>query len=612
MVNNIYKTIISIGRLAVFLVSLSKVQVDNNIISFGRQAVFLYPYPKFRFVVVGGGMSGICSAVSAARLGLSVALLQDRPVLGGNNSSEVRVGLGGTTCEMPYPNVGKLVKEIESGNSDARKLAIVQGESDIALYLNYRANQVEMDSGKITAVIAENIRTGERKRFYGDYFADCTGDGTIGFLAGADFDITSPESGHMGPSNMCSWQNRGYPVPFPSCPWAINLSSGNFPTLGKWYWESGFYLNPFDKIEHIRDWNFMAMYGAWDCLKNIRTNNVNDELTWAAYIAGKRESRRLLGDLILTEEDLVNSIAYPDGCVPTGWSIDVHMPNPAYDPNPSYKGDEFISLVYNSVSYPLPYWVPYRCLYSRNISNLFMAGRDISVTHRALGAVRVQRTTGIMGEIVGMAASLCKKYNTDPRSIYQYHLDDLKQLMLCGVGANPFDLNDFADPCGLIAPETLTASASSNYSSRDAKYAVNRAGMIGQAHTSLTPVGKMWMSEGGSYPQWFKVDLATSCSLVRIKIWNFNWTGYLNRGCKQVDIYWSNSDSNPGNPVDNPDNWTLLGEAGQRILMQALAQMIMAQLIRLNPMKSTFQVLQQDGLHSKLIVVILSPATTAA
>jgi hypothetical protein len=133
-----------------------------------------------------------------------------------------------------------------------------------------------------------------------------------------------------------------------------------------------------------------------------------------------------LGDVVLSKEDIVNGVVYPDGCVPATWSIDLHLPHPSYDKG--FEGDEFLSKAYYT-HYSKPYWIPYRCLYSRNIENLFMAGRDISVTHEALGAVRVMRTCGMMGEVVGMAASICKKYNATARGVFRKYLQELKEMM---------------------------------------------------------------------------------------------------------------------------------------------------------------------------------------
>lgn len=404
---------------------------------------------KFDLVVVGGGVAGTCASLSAARLGLKVALIQDRPVLGGNNSSEVRVHLGGRTNFEPYPRIGDIVREIgprqDKGNraasvyfEDNRKLEAVLAEKNIELYLNTHACGVEKKAGSIVAVLAKDIRTAKEYRFSAPLFADCTGDGTIGYLAGADFDMTS--KGHMGASNQWRVVDTGKPQSFPRCPWAIDLSERPFPgrgradgykKLGDWDWESGFYYDPIEKAEYIRDLNFRAMYGAWDALKNIDKVYPNYKIEWAAYVAGKRESRRLMGDVVLSKEDLITNKEYTDGCVPTSWDMDLHLPARQYQAGPGK--DAFIAQDYHT-KYKRPYWVPYRCLYSRNIPNLFMAGRDISVTHEALGSVRVMRTCGMMGEVVGMAASVCRKYKITPREVYSKYLDELKGLMRTGVG----------------------------------------------------------------------------------------------------------------------------------------------------------------------------------
>ncbi|MEO1834080.1 MAG: FAD-dependent oxidoreductase [Akkermansiaceae bacterium] len=447
---------------------------EPEILAFRRRCLGLSDQPErageYDLVVTGGGIAGTCAAVTAARLGLKVALIQDRPVLGGNNSSEVRVWLQGARSKKPWPRVGDVVAELEASRrahygsentaelyEDDKKLAVVRGEPNIDLFLEHRGNGVEMEGKRIRAVLAQEIRTGKRIRIGGRWFADCTGDACIGALAGADFDMQ--EKNKMGPCNLWNvceckdtnaintgTQKSTEAVPFPLCPWALDLSDKPFPgrdqfkpdpnQLGGWYWESGFDRDAIKEMEYVRDWNFRAMYGAWDALKNVDKVLSNHKLNWSAYILGKRESRRLLGDVILKVEDLRQDRKFPDGCAPTGWDNDLHLPSPRY--NKGFEGDAFIAKAehgyFPAFKENLPFWIPYRCLYSRNIDNLFMAGRCISVTHEALGAVRVMRTCGTQGEIVGMAASVCKEFDTNPRDVYGKHLPDLQKRMRKGVG----------------------------------------------------------------------------------------------------------------------------------------------------------------------------------
>jgi len=414
---------------------------------------------KYDLVVIGGGIAGTCTAVSAARLGLQTALIQNRPVLGGNNSSEVRVHLNGQINLPPYPALGNVVAELDSGKrgnaqpaenyDDQKKLAVVQAEKNISLFLNTHAHKVEKNGSRITAVIATDIVTGRQLRFEAPLFADCTGDGAIGFLAGADYRYgresrqqtgeslapEEPDKMTMGASVQWYSVPTDEPAEFPACPWALqfNEESCQHLTRGDWDWEVGLNRNQLTEFEHIRDHALRAVYGNWAFLKNSagdKAEYANRKLAWVAYIAGKRESRRLLGDVILQQQDIQQKKEFPDAFVTATWTIDLHYPDPK---NTKYfPGEEFRSIAkFTPIE---PYLIPYRCFYSRNIDNLFMAGRCISVTHVALGTVRVMRTCGMMGEVVGMAASLCKKHNTTPRSVYQRHLDELKELAKHGVG----------------------------------------------------------------------------------------------------------------------------------------------------------------------------------
>src|SRR5690606_17850404 len=174
------------------------------------------------------------------------------------------------------------------------------------------------------------------------------------------------------------------------------------------------------------------VYSNWSFLKNsslFKDEYKNRYLDWVAYIAGKRESRRLLGDIVLTEQDITYFVIYPDASAPTSWTIDLHYPDSINSEH--FPGGEFKSIAVHKKIHPYP--IPYRCFYSRNVDNLFMAGRNISVTHIALGTVRVMRTTGMMGEVVGMAASVCIKNKATPREVYEKHLEELIDLFKKGV-----------------------------------------------------------------------------------------------------------------------------------------------------------------------------------
>ena len=414
---------------------------------------------QFDLVIVGAGMAGTTAAIGAARLGLKVALVQDRPVVGGNNSTEVRVGLGGSINVSPYSNIGNIVKELTvppnpnypSGNGndsvfeDNKRMNILKNEKNISLFMNYRADSVTISNHKITSVLAQNTHTAERIELFGTYFSDCTGDGTIGYLAGADYEIDLTK--HMGNSNLWNLKLYDIPQPFPTLTWALDLSTKPFPgrtgingsynangidALGDWFWESGFSRNPLTEVEYIRDYNFRAMYGAWDCVKNVDKIYPNYKLNWAAYVTGKRESRKLFGDIQLNKDNLLGNTMYTDGFVAIGWNMDVHVPHTSFQA--SFEGEEFISHDIQT-SFKRPFYIPYRCLYSRNVDNLFMAGRNISVTQDALGSVRVMRTTGMMGEVVGLAAALCKKRNALPRAIYTDYLNEFKSYVNAGIPA---------------------------------------------------------------------------------------------------------------------------------------------------------------------------------
>ena len=437
---------------------------------------------SFDLIVAGGGLAGTCAAIAAARNGVKVALVQDRPVLGGNGSSEVRVWPEGHTNKSLYPHIGDIVNEIlppvvrKSGQvlngvskeyyDDALKLRIVKAEPNITLLLNQRVLKVETEGDMIRSIVIQSTLTSRRTRLKGKLFSDCTGDGTIGFKAGADHEYKVEQL--MGSTNLfnvldttnqdevlaCECKDKSalamkceqgeFEQPFPRCPWALDLKDKPFPgrkgvkTFGKeglasfanmWYWESGFNKDQINEIELIRDHNLRAMYGAWDVLKNVDGMYPTHRLGWVAFIAGKRESRRLMGDVILDAQDFKQQRKFEDGAFPCSWHVDLHTPKTEF--KDGFEDMEFVSDYTRGKEYQYggEYWAPYRTLYSRNIRNLFMAGRCISVTKTGLGPVRVMKTCGMMGEVVGKAAAVCIRKNATPRDVYAKHLADLQGLL---------------------------------------------------------------------------------------------------------------------------------------------------------------------------------------
>ena len=416
---------------------------------------------EYDFVVVGAGIAGMCAAVSAARLGCKVALINDRPVVGGNNSSEIRVHLGGRIEVGPYKNLGNLQKEFSpsrGGNAqpaqyyeDDKKMNWLKQEKNVELFTNYRVVRLDKKENRIVSVVAKHIESGKELRFKAPLFSDCTGDGTIGYLAGADYrmgrearkefgeSLAPEQADKMTMGSSIQWYSieEEKPSTFPPFDYGLTFNDTicEQVTMGEWTWETGMDRDPISDAEQIRDYGMLVVYSNWSFLKNspsTREKYARRRLDWVAYVAGKRESRRLLGDYILKEDDIKKNVAHEDASFTTSWSIDLHRKekkNSLHFPGREFKAETTHIYIY-------PYAVPYRCLYSRNIDNLFMAGRNISVTHVALGTVRVMRTTGMMGEVVGMAASLCKQYGIYPREVYRLHLDELKHLMEKGTG-NP-------------------------------------------------------------------------------------------------------------------------------------------------------------------------------
>jgi hypothetical protein len=384
----------------------------------------------YDLVVVGGGYAGMGAAIGAARLGCKVALIQNRHVLGGNGSSEARVWAQGRMPGGKYPLRDIIHEFMDRAKKspgtyeefgDAKKEAWIRSEPNVDLFLSHDA----LDT-----------RTNAIKRFNGHLFVDATGHGYIGMKAGADRKME--DGGRMGMSNMWAWHSTDETSAFPKTPWALDLKEGDFPYPSRyhaqWFWESGFDKHPLNDLELIRDWNLRASYGAWNAIKNRNAYASRDpqkkghaqaKMEWLAYVGGTRETQQLLGDVIVTQDDILSGRQYKDGCVLSTWSIDLHYPKKQYAVK--YPDNPFISIAVHGRKWDHKkgYAFPYRAFYSRNIDNLFMAGRCLSVTHEALGTIRVMKTLGMVGVAVGRAAEVAQRHDCNPRTVYTDHLQEL-------------------------------------------------------------------------------------------------------------------------------------------------------------------------------------------
>ena len=380
---------------------------------------------KADFVVVGGGMPGTCAAVAAARRGLKVALVQDRPVLGGNASGEIRVYCAG---EAKHDIVKELRGFFMNRDEniplcDKRRMRIVEDERNIDLHTLTRAFGVEKNAdGTIAAVKALDLRSNRVVRFEATLFCDATGDGWIGFWAGADWRMGREAKGEfdeshapdvadgdtLGASIMWTSADANQAVPF-SAPWAEPHAQGQVATEGEWRWEYGIHRDMIAEAEDIRDRMLLAIYGAFSLAKK-KPENANKVLNFCPYLSGKRESRRIMGDWILSQKDVAGSVPFEDAIATGSWGIDLH-----YD---GYKpGVDFLSR--NTFDHVGRFWIPYRSIYSRNVGNLFVVGRCFSCSHVGLGAPRVISTLSQLGVAAGEAAAMCRELGETPRGIWK-------------------------------------------------------------------------------------------------------------------------------------------------------------------------------------------------
>jgi hypothetical protein len=451
--------------------------------------------------VIGGGLAGVAAAVAAARTGASVALVNNRPVLGGNSSSEVRVWVCGATAHGAQKFaretgiMGELFIENQYRNPEGNPLYwdqvvldAVRAEKGITLFLNTDVTEVSAsgddDARSIESVTGWQQGSERRITFTGSMFIDASGDGLVGDLAGAwyssgreaasvhgeEWAPEVPDGNMLGSTILFYTKDAGEPVPFIGPSITKNISATSITAHRRidtaangcdyWWIEWGGELDAVADNEVIRDELWSVVYGIWNHIKNSgKFDADNLTLEWVGSIPGKREYRRFVGDHILTQHDIMQQTRFHDSIGFGGWSIDLHPPGGMYSSDEGSK-HLFTSGVYH---------IPFRSLYSRNVSNMLMAGRDISATHVAFGTTRVMATCAVTGEAAGVGAALAARDGVTPRVIAEHKIDELQQVMLRGDASllgiawgHPDDLALQAEVTASSALEKISVEASAS------------------------------------------------------------------------------------------------------------------------------------------------------
>jgi hypothetical protein len=403
------------------------------------------------FCVVGGGMAGVCAALAAARNGAKTVLLQDRPVLGGNASSEVRMWICG--AHGADNKEGGILEEILLDNyyyNPELKFTIwddvlygaCANEPNLTLLLNCTVRDLTMDGEHIASVNAWHLTQQCDYRITASHFADCSGDSILrssgaryrwGREGRDEFDEShapaQEDAKTMGNSILLQLRETEQHIPFRAPSWAHQYTDETCPNrpltpVGAsnfWWLEIGGTQNTISDSDRIRDELLKIGYGVWDYIKNHPDGRGHGwELDWIGSLPGKRENVRYVGDHLLTQTDVEKGGRFEDVVAHGGWSMDDHHPEAI-----EYPG---APTIFHPA--PSPYGIPYRSLYSANIENLFFAGRNISATHMAMSSTRVMATTAVMGQAVGTAAAIAVRENISPRGVYQKYLQELQTTLM--------------------------------------------------------------------------------------------------------------------------------------------------------------------------------------
>lgn len=465
-------------------------------------------------LIVGGGMSGLCAALACARQGIDTALVNSRPMLGGNASSEIRIHISGADQGTKQPDyaeggiVYELMLENKSRNEnfsysiwDMILFEAAQKQEHLTVYHNTVMYDCETEGQRITAINCVQETTEMRLRLWANIFVDATGNGTLGYYAGAEYRMGSeaksefhephapkePNNDRMGNTIMMLAKDLGHPVNFQKPAFAKHLTekqlakrihcrdmrdqidvsglpdpeeykrtsmtSSAASDYGYWWCElmgSGDDIIP--EFEKIRDDLMAYAYGIWDHIKN-NDEHVHDHhsenlaLDWVGALPGMRESRRLEGDYMLNENDVLEHRVFEDAVCYGGWCVDLHAPHGLLDEDRLPSDCGFYKGVYT---------IPYRSYYSRNIDNLMFAGRDISASRLAMASARIIGCCAIGGEAVGLAAARCIRHKVDPRGLAPY-IREVQQDILRDGGYLPGFKNE--DPDDLARTAIFSASS---------------------------------------------------------------------------------------------------------------------------------------------------------
>ncbi|MBR7098320.1 MAG: FAD-dependent oxidoreductase [Clostridia bacterium] len=411
--------------------------------------------------VVGGGMAGICTAIAAARHGTQVVLMHERPVLGGNASSEMRMWVCGARGENNRET--GIIEEIMLENLyrnptknyyiwDSILLDFIKREPNITLLLNTACMDAEVENGtfaygrdtRIRSVKGYQMTTQSFITVRADYFADCSGDSILAPLSGAAFmygreaaeefgedtHVRERDDMVMGMSCLIQGRETTREVKFTPSEFVTKLTQEDVsnrpmdiydPTENFWYLELGGTEDTIEKAEQTKDRLIPLALGTWDYIKNSGQYDAkNWELEFLGFLPAKRESRRMKGEYIISQRDISDNTIFPDTVAFGGWPLDDHYPAGYYHrgtPNTDFQT-------------PAPYCLPYRALYSCHVENLLFAGRNISMTHTAMSSIRVMATCALLGQAIGTAVSIASKGRMTPHDVYLYHITELQNLLM--------------------------------------------------------------------------------------------------------------------------------------------------------------------------------------